>query len=758
MQFKIIFIFILVFLILKGDLCAQSPDTLVLQRPKIGLVLSGGGANGFAHIGVLKVLEEQGIKPDYITGTSMGSIVGALYALGYSASQLEDIVKSTDWNDVLSDKISIRNIPIFDKKDYPGYPVKMSITHGIKPRLPAGMIQGQKAQNLFSRLTWISHQYPDFDAFPIPFRCVATDIISGKAIVFKDGDLAEAMRASMSIPTVFSPVEKDDMLLVDGGVIRNFPVQECLEMGADIIIGVYTGFSENPQKEDLQSMVKILARSTAFQGILLAKEEAKWTDVFMTPDLSDFGPDQFTKSKGIIAQGVAVARDSLVVKKLRQISTLSFIDTSDLEVEETLWIDKIYVRGCELTDAETIINISELKNQSFMSAEEIDKAIDKIYSTWQFKKVTYSISQTSIGRELIIKVKEKSRAYLDLGLHYDNSYGPNALLKVGYNNLFFKSTKADLKLSVSQNPRALLSYKFYPTKRRRLEVSLNSYVQLNKMPDIIKEENLVYTLGHYVYTLSDFNLTFSWSPFKNTMLQASLGRQFNNIVLKEGMEIYYNTNTVNYNFSFYDFRLYINTLNNPYFPTKGLCIDAKYKYNFDIRSNQSDTSYLNEKQTDNNMILTFNYRQYISIARRVSLIPAISFGTMLEEAFITEKFFLGGFNYSLRPNTYNFGGIRTNYIATDNFFMIGLGGQYKLKNNWYFQFGIQNLYIADYADYEWEEEDSGDNADDVFNDNTFFSWRAGIGYQSKFGPIRFVLSKSPERKEFVWSMNIGIPF
>jgi len=757
MRIKLALMFFLAFLLIIEDgLSAQDMDTLVLKRPKIGLVLSGGGANGFAHIGVLKVLEEQGIKPDYITGTSMGSIVGALYALGYSAHELENIVKGTDWNDVLSDNISIRDIPIFDKKDYPGYPVKMSITHGIKPRLPSGMIQGQKAQNLFAKLTWLSHQYPNFDAFPIPFRCVATDIISGKAIVFKDGDLAEAMRASMSIPTVFSPVEKDDMLLVDGGVIRNFPVQECLDMGADIIIGVYTGFAENPQKDDLQSMVQVLARSTAFQGILLAKEEAKLTDVFMAPDLSDFGPDQFNKSKGIIAQGEAAARDSLIIKKLQQISILSAINLSDSIEQKKLWINKIHVNGCELTDSETIINISELKNQSFMSADEIDEAIDRIYSTWQFKKVTYSINHTLIGRDLVITVKEKSRAYLDLGLHYDNSYGPNALVKIGYNNLFLKSTKADLKLSISQNPRALLSYKFYPTKRRRLEVSLNAYVQLNKMPDIIKEENLVYTLGHYVYTLSDFNLAFSWSPIKNIMLQSTIGRQFNNIVLKEGMEIYYNTNTVNYNFSFYDFRIYLNTLNDPYFPSKGLCIDAKYKYNFDVRSNQSDTSYLNKKQTDNNMILTFKYLQYIQIAKRFSLIPAISFGTMSDEAFITEKFFLGGVNYSLRPNTYNFGGIRANYMATDNFFMLGIGGQYKFRSNWYFQLGVQNLFIANYADYESEEGE--DNTDDVFNDNSFFSWRAGIGYQSKFGPIRFVLSKSPERKEFVWSMNIGIPF
>jgi len=753
MKVKLIIFFLLTFLSIELHLYAQKIDTIVPQRPKIGLVLSGGGANGFAHIGVLKVLEEQGIKPDYITGTSMGSIVGALYALGYSANELEDIVNHIDWNDVLSDKITIYDIPIFDKNDYPGYPLKMVFDGSIIPKLPSGLNHGQKAQNLFSKLTWESHQYPNFDSFPIPFRCIATDLISGKAVVFKDGDLAEAMRASMSIPTIFSPVEKDSMLLIDGGVIKNFPVQECIDMGADIVIGVYTGFAKNPTKKDLQSMVKILARSTAFQGIIFAKEEAEKTDVYIAPDLSSLGPALFNKSMEIIAAGESAARDSLVLNKLKRIAPITLVERKSFNANEQteLWIDNIEIEGCNLTDSQVLINYSGLKNKSYMTADDIDVAIKRIYSMWQFKKVNYRILQEPRGRKLIIHVDEKNRASINFGLHYDNSYGSNVLLRATYDNLFLKSTKGEIKLSFSKNPRALLRYKFYPTKKRKLELSLNSYLQLNKMPDIIKEEEFVYTLGHYVYTLLDFNLTLSYSPFDNMMLQASVGRQFNNIVLKEGMEIYYNTHTVNYNYSFYDFRLYVNTLNDAYFPTKGVYIDAKYKYNFGIRSNQSDTSYLASKQTDNNNVLTFKYYQFIKFSKRFSLIPAISFGSMSEEAFITSKFFIGGIDYSLRPNVYNFGGIRSNYIATDNFFMAGIGAQFNVYNNWYLLFGVQNLFIANYADYESESEE-------IFMDDTFTNWRASVGYKSSFGPIRLVLSKSPERKEFVWSLNIGIPF
>ena len=723
--------------------------------------MSGGGAKGFAHIGVLKVLEEQGIRPDYISGTSMGAIVGALYSLGYSADQLEEIVVNIDWKDILSDNISIRDIPVFDKNEYPGYPLKMFFNNGMVPSLPSGMIQGQKIQALFSKLVWKSHLYSSFDEFPIPFRCVAIDILTGQTILFEDGDLAEALRSSMSIPTVFSPVEKDSMLLVDGGVLKNFPVQECVDMGADIIIGVYTGFDGSKNKDELQSLVKVLTRSSAIRGVLFSREEAKKTDVFIVPKFNKLNPDDFQRSEKIIAVGEIAARDSLIIDKLKKVATRAYpnlpikksmdtimplIDTSKL------WIDDIQVIGCVSTDYQTVIKISELKSQTNISSEDADVALQNIYSTWQYKKVTYSIKKDSTKRTLVFKVDEGSRAYLNLGLHYDNSYGPSVLLKATYNNLFFKSTKAYFKLSISQNPRVLLSYKFYPSKRRKLEVSLNAYSQLNKMPDIIKEENIVYTLGHYVYTLVDLNMTLSWSPIKNIMLQASAGRQFNNIVLKEGMEIYYNTNTVNYHFSFYDFRLYVNTLNDPYFPTKGLFIDAKYKYNFNVKSNQSDTSYLSENQTSNNNIITFDFRYYFLIANRFSIIPELSFGIMTEEAFITEKFFIGGVNYSLRPNAHNFGGIQTNYLATNDFFMAGLSGQYIIQKNWFLQFGVQYLSIADLTEIDSED------ADDVFEDKTFGSWKASIGYQSKFGPIRAVLSKSPERKEFVWSVNIGIPF
>lgn len=215
-----------VFLTAQGD-----------ERPRVGLVLSGGGAKGFAHIGVLKVLEEAGIRPDYITGTSMGSIIGGLYAIGYTASELDSIAKTLDWGQLLTDRVLLSDVIPEEKMDYQRFQVELDITKdGLQ--VPAGFVGGHSISETFSRLSARVAGIDSFDHYPIPFKCVAADLISGDQVVLDEGSFANALRASMSIPSVFSPVVKDSMLLIDGGVLNNFPVHLCQRMGAEIIIGV----------------------------------------------------------------------------------------------------------------------------------------------------------------------------------------------------------------------------------------------------------------------------------------------------------------------------------------------------------------------------------------------------------------------------------------------------------------------------------------------------------------------------------------
>ena len=218
--------------ILTLQLSAQEND----RRPKIGLTLSGGGAKGIAHIGILKALDSAGLKVDYITGTSMGAILGALYSVGYSGKQIEELVKGIDWDVLFSNNIPLRALSMEEKEQYSRFAIELPFIDG-KIRLQTGLINGQELNFKFSELFFHVYDVHDFDHLPIPFKCMATDLETGQLVVLDAGDIISALRATMAIPSVFSAVSRDDKKLVDGGLVRNFPVKNVKEMGADIVIG-----------------------------------------------------------------------------------------------------------------------------------------------------------------------------------------------------------------------------------------------------------------------------------------------------------------------------------------------------------------------------------------------------------------------------------------------------------------------------------------------------------------------------------------
>jgi NTE family protein len=212
-----------------------SQDTI--HRKKIGLVLSGGGAKGFAHIGVLKVLEKAGVKIDFIGGTSMGAVVGGLYATGYNATQIDSIFEFTDFDELLQDYIPRTSKSFYEKRNDEMYAVSLPFEH-FKIGVPIALSKGMYNYNLIAKLTHNVRHVRDFSKLPIPFVCVATDIEKGEEVILNKGYLAQAMMASSAFPSLFSPVEIDGKILIDGGVTNNYPVEELRKMGAEIIIGV----------------------------------------------------------------------------------------------------------------------------------------------------------------------------------------------------------------------------------------------------------------------------------------------------------------------------------------------------------------------------------------------------------------------------------------------------------------------------------------------------------------------------------------
>lgn len=282
-----------------------------VERPKVGLVLSGGGAKGLAHIGTLKLIDELQLPIDMIVGTSIGGIVGALYAIGYTGEEIEELTRAMDWEELFTDRPERKLLPFIEKKQDGKYQLDFGIERLIPDPL-SGIVFGQKISLLFSSLTFPYEQINDFDDLPIPMRCIAIDLITGQEVILGNGSLAKAMRATMAIPTIFSPVEWGEYLLIDGGVLNNLPVRTARKMGADVIIAVDLG-APLKTKEELKTMVDVLGQTINLAELDHRREDIAEADILITPDMKGyrtldfFFPDKMT---GIKQEGEAAAERS----------------------------------------------------------------------------------------------------------------------------------------------------------------------------------------------------------------------------------------------------------------------------------------------------------------------------------------------------------------------------------------------------------------------------------------------------------------
>lgn len=397
---------ILIFILCLGfGLFAQE------SRPRVGLVLSGGGARGFAHIGTLKLLDSLQIPIDYIAGTSMGGITGALYSIGYSGKEIEKIARASDWNELFSDRPRRTAVPFLQKKDDGKYQLQLGL-RGITPVIPSGLIQGQKASLMLANLISGAEGVTDFEQLPIPYQCVAVDLITGNEVVLKKGPLAKAMRATMSIPTIFSPVEWGDSLLIDGGLLNNFPADVVKAMGADIIIGVNVG-TRLSSKEELQSLLSILNQTLIITDYARQRENMDLCDVLIIPDLKEFSTTDFDPStiQAIIQRGNEAARanEAILVNLKEQYNlqtTRALLADSNL-VGHPL-IQGLYISGGSYYSAEYFYDLLQCYPNSPMDVNKLQERIIEINKAALFKSFDVEILQVD---------RDKVRLHLKVESH-----------------------------------------------------------------------------------------------------------------------------------------------------------------------------------------------------------------------------------------------------------------------------------------------------------------------------------------------------
>jgi NTE family protein len=424
-------------------------------RPKLGLVLSGGGAKGFAHIGALQVFHEAGLQFDFVGGTSMGSIIGGLYAMGYHPDSMRALVEKQDWNALITDRIPRRYIPIEEKRNSERILIDFPI-RGRKVFMRQGLNNGFLIDLFLSRLTSVAYRQTDFSKLPLPFLCIGTDLEDGSNVVLREGVLARAIRASISIPSFFTPVEINGQLLVDGGVINNFPVQEVIDMGADIIIGVDVQ-SGLHNRDELNSMIKVMDQVVSFYRIEANNDAVEMTDIYIKPDIDSFDIMSFMQYDSIITRGERSARSFM--EELKNLAdSLDNIAPRQPNVFDARPLDSIFIsvtefRGLQDVSRSYLMGLLNVRPRSYLQLDQLENAILQAYGSGFFAHISYFLLPDQDGARLVVEAKEASSGVIGAGVNYDTDYKVALLLNATFKNVLFKGSKLFLDLSLGENPR-----------------------------------------------------------------------------------------------------------------------------------------------------------------------------------------------------------------------------------------------------------------------------------------------------------------
>jgi NTE family protein len=397
------------------------------RRPKIGLALSGGGARGAAHVGVLKVLDEMRVPVDCIAGTSIGAVVGGLYASGLSTEQIQQWLLSSDWNAYIEDRPPRRGLSFRRKEDDRYYIPDLELgLKGGKIRGPEGLIAGHLFGTELDRLTLPVAQVEDFDRLPIPFRAVATDIVTGEKVVLSRGRLSEAIRASMTIPAVIIPVELDGHLLVDGGLTDNLPVDVVRAMGADVVIAVDVG-TPLSDREHLRSLFDVSRQVVNMLTESNVRQSRNLADLLVSPDLSGISVPDYGKMDRAMSAGRAAARamaSQLLPYCLPPEAYAAFREARNPPAFRAPTVDFLRVEGDPALDSRTLLSRMKTRPGKPLDVDQLRRDITRLYDLGDYERVDYEILREGEKTGLVIRTTPKSYGpnYLRFGIRFQDDF------------------------------------------------------------------------------------------------------------------------------------------------------------------------------------------------------------------------------------------------------------------------------------------------------------------------------------------------
>ena len=764
---KKIIICCLIFLFKLIPSQVYSQSNISYKNNKIGLVLSGGGAKGLAHIGLLRMIDSLNIKVDYISATSMGGVIGSLYAMGYSADSIKNIVLNLDWNQVFTNKVPLRDINIEEKNEYDNYIIELPITKG-KPSIPSYLLEGRSFIQLLNKYLFPARNIRDFSKLKIPINLTSSDIVNGGLVIQKDGYLPIAVMSTFAIPTFFSPIRINGKLLVDGGLERNFPVDEVISMGAEYVIGSYTGFRLYTESE-LENPMRLIAQTHAFQSIIDSKKQIEKSNIFLdhNESLKLYSSSDFTKYKEIVEVGELEARKLLPkLLEIAKIQKQNNTQRTDKQLindnsSEIKYIDIKVDRGNEkLNNYEhnLVNNNNSILNSNNYNAENLNDICNNIYGSRNYDNVFYTFNTKDTNQLILnLHLKRTKAGSFKFGVHYDTEQSSGILLNYTYRNLLLDNSRILATVDLSERFKARINYYKFIDHRNKVWFRFNSEFRNVLSNDILyKFANYLNTTTSetkYYNNLFTNNLGLCYSLNKNSYFEGGVEYDFVRLTKKNDdiYKFFFNNIPQKTLFEYDNLSFYLqynqNSLNTQYYPTKGnqLTIETKFFKNLSYEiNNPTDTNNvvgrtlyellspdLNFYNKNNNRInFLINERYIQKLTSKLSLVATffagINYITNIgfpkdfdnNYSFPIQRFVVGGFENRQSYNNPQFWGLKQEEFQLDKTFITSLNLQYNVFNKIYLTPGF--CISQDYT----------------------YGYGLDVGYMSIIGPIKFNISRS----------------
>ena len=708
---------------------AQNP------HPKIGLVLSGGAARGLAHVGVLKALEEQGIHIDAIAGTSMGAVIGGLYASGYKIDELEKLAMSIDWQEALSDAPAREDVPFRRKQDDRDFLVKqkLSFRDDGSLGLPLGVIQGQNLSLLLESLLAHSSDVRDFDKLPIPFRAVATDIVSGEKVVFRKGHLPQVIRASMSIPAVFAPVEINGQLLVDGGMVDNIPVDVAREMGVDMVIVVDIGTPLRGRKQlntvfdILNQSITLMTRSNSEVQLASLRTD----DVLIQPSLASFGVTDFGRSQDIIDAGYRAAQ---VLEKrlasLRQPADMQLKAARSPEQRNPIITAIKIENDSKIGDSVIRYYIRQPVGEP-LDLGRLQRDMGTLYGLDYFEQVQYRVVHKGKEQTLVISARGKRSGtdYLRLGLNLSDDMRGDSAFNIGasYRVNGINTLGAEWLTRVQIGDQQELYSEFYQPldAGSRYFVAPYIHAQSQNIEAILENDPIAeYRLERY-----GFGLNVGRQIGNSGEIRLGIGEAWGKADVRIGER---DLPSASFNEGFYDIKYSFDSLDNVYFPHTGEDIGLSVRQFSPALG--SDESY---RQWE------FNLDKALSYGPNTWILGG-RYGRTLDKAeVVTSSFLLGGAR--------QLSGFRQDAISGQNISLMRAVYYRRLTPRSYLPFDFP-LYAGASL-----ERGRAWNNDNEFDSGYINAASIFIGFDTPLGPLNFSYGFNDDDQKALY-LNLGQTF